>query len=128
VRCIDYIEDTYRTLDWYVAQIEVRNALGQRLHPARRARPRLQDRQVDRRTLGHHGAQPVSPMAAWRKASRVPVMFPRVWFDEVKGRSVARTLETLPTRIGLVTNEPGAPLHDAHSMAPTCCVRSMAWS
>lgn len=118
VRCIDYIEDSYRTLDFYVAEIEKRKyRWGSDFIPHD---GRARDFKTGKSTEEHlstMGRNPsVLPMVAVEegiKAARL--MFPRVWFDETKCAGLLEHLKRYQRVIPINTGEPGQPLHDAHS-------------
>jgi phage terminase large subunit len=118
VRCIDYIEDSYRTLDWYVSEIEKRPfRWGSDFIPHD---GRARDFKTGKSTEEHLAAMKRNPVVLPQmsveegiKAARL--MFPRVYFDETRCATLLEHLKRYQRVIGLATHEPGAPLHDAHS-------------
>ena len=118
VRLIDYIEDSYRTLDYYVAEIEKRKVRwGSDFLPHDgRARDFKTGKSTEEHlaTMGRNPhVLPQTSVEEGIKAARL--MFPRVWFDEVKTAPLLEHLKRYQRVIGLATHEPGQPLHDAHS-------------
>jgi phage terminase large subunit len=118
VRCIDYIEDSYRTLDWYVSEIEHRPfRWGSDFIPHDgRARDFKTGKSTEEHLVAMHRKPVVLPQMSVEegiKAARL--MLPRVWFDETKCAPLLEHMKRYQRSIGLVTHEPGAPLHDAHS-------------
>lgn len=119
VRCIDYIEDSHRTLDWYVGQIEKRDyrwgkdfiphdgrakdfktgkSTEELLHALRKKKPHV---------------LPAESIEEGIKAARM--MFPRVYIDEDKCERLLECLKRYRRAISQSTGEPGAPLHDEYS-------------
>jgi phage terminase large subunit len=120
VRCIDFIEDSYRTLDYYVAEIEKRKfRWGSDFIPHDgRARDFKTGKSTEEHLIAMNRNPVVLPQQSVEegiKAARL--MFPRVWFDETKCAPLLEHLKRYQRAIGLVTHEPGQPLHDAHSHA-----------
>jgi phage terminase large subunit len=128
VRCIDYIEDSHRTLDWYVAEIEKRPwRWGTDFIP--------HDGKTKNTQTGKSTEEALTAMQ--RKVTVLPavsieegiksarMMFPRVYIDtgraadiEKKKTGTPRLLECLKRyqrSINQQTREPGAPLHDEFS-------------
>ena len=120
VRCIGYIEDNYRTLDYYVAKLEklpYRWGTDYLPHDGR-----ARDFKTGKSTEDHlreMGRKPVvlnvSSIEEGIKAARM--MFPRVYFDKDKCSGLVEHLKRYTRSINQQTREPGAPLHDEHSHA-----------
>jgi phage terminase large subunit len=118
VRCIDYLEDSHRTLDYYVAEIEKkpwRWGIDFIPHDGR-----ARDFKTGKSTEEHLEAMgrkpfvlPIDSIEEGIKAARL--MFPRVYFDDTKTTALLEHLKRYQRSINQRTSEAGAPLHDEHS-------------
>ena len=118
IRCIDYIEDSHHTLDWYVAEIEKRPyRIGTYFIPHDGRARNLQTGKSTEEALQAMGKSVVVlgqlDIEEGIKAARL--MFPRVFFDETKTARLLECLKRYQRSINQQTREPGAPLHDEHS-------------
>lgn len=118
VRCIDYIEDSHRTLDWYVGQIEKRPyRWGTDFIPHDGRARNIQTGKSTEEALKAMGRNvvvlPQLDIEEGIKAARM--MFPRVYFDQDKTGRLLECLKRYQRSINQKTNEPGAPLHDEFS-------------
>lgn len=118
VRCIDYIEDTHHTLDWYVAQIEKRPyRWGTDFIPHDGRARNIQTGKSTEEALKAMGRNvvvlPQLDIEEGIKAARM--MFPRVYFDEDKTARLLECLKRYQRSINQQTREPGSPLHDQYS-------------
>lgn len=128
LRCIDYIEDSHRTLDWYVAQLEKRPyRWGTDFIPHDGKAKNIQTGKSTEEALKAMGRNvvvlPALEVEEGIKAARL--IFPRVYIDLGKDEDQAdkkngtpRLLECLKRyqrAINKQTHEPGAPLHDEYS-------------
>ena len=118
IRCIDYIEDSHHTLDWYVAEIEKRPyRIGTYFIPHDGRARNLQTGKSTEEALQAMGKSVVVlgqlDIEEGIKAARL--MFPRVFFDETKTARLLECLKCYQRSINQQTREPGAPLHDEHS-------------
>lgn len=119
VRCIDYIEDSHHTLDWYVGQIEKRDyRWGKDFIPHdgrakdfKTGKSTEELLQALRRKKPH--VLPADGIEEGIKAARM--MFPRVYIDEDKCERLLECLKRYRRSINQATGEPGAPLHDEYS-------------
>lgn len=118
VRCIDYIEDSFRTLDWYIAEVEKRpyrigtyfiphDGRSRDFKTGKSTEEILQAMGKDVKVL------PAMSIEEGIKATRM--MFPRTYFDQEKTGPLLEHLKRYRRTINARTNEPGAPLHDEHS-------------
>ena len=118
VRCIDYIEDSHRTLDWYVAQIEKRpwrwgtdfiphDGRSRNFQTGKSTEEALQAMQRNVVVL------PALDIEEGIKATRM--MFPRVYFDTDKTKRLVECLKRYQRAINQTTREPMGPLHDEYS-------------
>lgn len=118
VRVIGYIEDSNRTLDWYVGQLEK--------HPYRWGTDflphdgRTRNFQTGKSTeelLKDMGRTvhvlPQSSIEEGIKAARL--LFPKCYFDQDKTLRLVECLKRYRRDVNQKTNEPGAPLHDEYS-------------
>jgi phage terminase large subunit len=120
VRIIDYIEDSHRTLDWYVAQLEKRPfRWGTDYLPHDGKTKNLQTGKSTEQLLRDMGRRSVrsqeraGDVEEGIKAARM--MFPRCYFDQTKAARALECLKRYQRRIHSVTNEPMEPLHDQYS-------------
>ena len=119
VRILDHIEDSNRTLDWYVAQIEKRPyrwGIDYLPHDGRtknfqtgKSTEQLL-REMGRRNIRVIGAQPVEEGI---KAARM--VFPRCFFDTHKTVRLVECLKRYRRDINTRTGEANTPLHDEYS-------------
>lgn len=118
VRCIDYIEDSHRTLDWYVAQIDKRpwrwgtdfiphDGRSRNFQTGKSTEEALQAMQRNVVVL------PALDIEEGIKATRM--MFPRVYFDTDKTKRLVECLKRYQRAINQTTREPMGPLHDEYS-------------
>jgi phage terminase large subunit len=127
VRCIDYIEDSHRTIDWYVGQIEKRAyRWGTDFIPHDGRARNIQTGKSTEEALQAMGRNvvvlPALDIEEGIKAARL--MFPRVYIDQT-AREVqtgfsgpARLLECLKRyqrQVNQRTMEATIPLHDEYS-------------
>lgn len=118
VRCIGYIEDSHRTLDSYVAELE-KNPYrwGTDFIPHDgRARNTQTGKSTEEALKAMGRNVVVLPQLAIEegiKAARM--MFPRVYLDEDKTARLVECLKRYRRQINERTQEPGAPLHDEFS-------------
>lgn len=123
VRCIDYIEDSHHTLDWYVAEIEKRPfRWGTDFIPHDGRARNTQTGKSTEEALAAMGRNvqvlPQLDIEEGIKAARM--MFPRVYFDEDKTGRLLECLKRYQRSINQATREPGAPLHDEFSHGADC--------
>ena len=118
VRVIDYIEDSHRTLDWYVGEIEKR--------PYRWGTDFLPH---DGRTRNFQtGKSTDELLTAMRRKTYVlaqtgieegikaaRMLWPKCYFDAGKTARLLECLKRYRRQINKTTNEPDAPLHDEFS-------------
>jgi phage terminase large subunit len=119
VRILDHIEDSNRTLDWYVAQLEKRPyRWGTDFLPHDGRTKNFQTgksteqllREMGRRDVRIIGAQSVEEGI---KAARM--VFPRCFFDRDKTPRLVECLKRYRRDINTRTGEAAAPLHDEYS-------------
>jgi phage terminase large subunit len=118
VRCIGYIEESHRTLDYYISQIE-KNPYrwGTDFIPHDGRARNIQTGKSTEEALAAMGRNvkvlPQLSIEEGIKAARM--MFPRVYFDLDKTGRLLECLKRYQRSINQATREPGAPLHDEYS-------------
>lgn len=118
IRVIDYLEDSHRTLDWYIAQLEKKPfRYGTDYLPHDAAQKNIH---TGLSTFEHFiklGRKPYTLQAMSKeegiKAARM--MFPRVYFDKGNTTRLIECLRRYRRQIHTITGEPMAPLHDEYS-------------
>ena len=119
VRILDYIEESNRTLDWYVAELDKRKyRWGTDYLPHDGRTRNFQTGKSTEEVLRSMGRASVSVLAQTSieegiKAARLT--FPRCYFDKIKTARLVECLKRYRRDINGKTGEPGAPLHDAYS-------------
>ena len=123
VRCIDYIEDSHHTLDWYVGQIEKRPyRWGTDFIPHDgRARNTQTGKSTEEALQAMGRRVTVLPALAIEEGIKsARMMFPRVYFDKDKTVRLMECLKRYRRAINAHTLEPGVPLHDEFSHGADC--------
>lgn len=120
VRVIDYIEDSHRTLDWYVAQLEKRPyRWGTDFLPHDGKTRNFQTGKSTEQLLRELGRISVRSQATATSVEdgikQVRMVFPRVYIDKHKCARLIECLKRYQRAIHSKTNEPMAPLHDEYS-------------
>ena len=119
VRIIDYIEDSHRTLDWYVAQIEKRPyRWGTDFLPHDGRTKNFQTGKSTQQQLMAMGRRSVVVLGAMGVEEGIKLarmLFPRCFFDQEKTARLVECLRRYRRAVHLKTDEPMAPLHDAYS-------------
>lgn len=118
VRIIDYIEDSHRTLDWYVAQIERRPyRWGNDYLPHDGRTRNFQTGKSTEELMRELGRKPIvlaqTSIEEGIKAARM--LFPRCYFDQNKTGRLLECLKRYRRALHQQTGEPMGPLHDEFS-------------
>lgn len=119
IRIIDHIEESNRTLDWYVAELGKRPyRYGIDFIPHDGRTRNFQTGKSTEEMLRAMGRSNVTVLPADSieegiKAARMA--FPRCYFDKNKTARLVECLKRYRRDINQRTNEPGAPLHDEYS-------------
>lgn len=132
VRIIDYIEDSHRTLDWYVAQLEKRPyRWGTDYLPHDGKTRNFQTGKSTEQLLRELGRRNVVSQARAEDVEEgikaVRMLFPRMYFDRIKTARLLECLKRYQRRIHAVTGEPMEPLHDAYSHGADCARYIASW-
>jgi len=119
VRLIDYIEDSHRTLDWYVAQLDKRPyRWGTDFLPHDGRTRNFQTGKSTQEQLQAMGRKSVVVQAQTsveEGIKAVRMLFPRCYFDKTKTARLLECLKRYQRQINTQTNEPMGPLHDEYS-------------
>lgn len=118
IRIIDYIEDSHKTLDWYIAGLAQRRMnWGYDFLPHDGRTKDYKTGNSAEEILKSFGRRvkitPSIPVESGIKAARM--MFAQVYFDKVKTVRLMECLKRYRRSINQATNEPGAPVHDEFS-------------
>lgn len=118
VRLLDYIEDSNRTLDWYVEQLTKRPyRWGTDFIPHDGRTRNFQTGKSTEEALLAMGRHPQvlaqTSVEEGIKAARL--MFPRCYFDKGKTARLVECLKRYRRDVHTKTGEPTAPLHDEYS-------------
>lgn len=119
VRIIDYIEDSHRTLDWYVAQLEKRQyRWGADFLPHDGRTRNFQTGKSTEEQLRIMGRRevvvlPQTSVEEGIKAARM--LFPKCYFDKARTARLVECLKRYRRDINSRTNEANQPLHDEFS-------------
>lgn len=118
VRCIDYIEESHRTLDWYVSQIEKRPwRWGTDFIPHDgKAKNTQTGKSTEEALQAMNRRVHVLTMNEIEEGiKRARLVFPRMYFDQDKTGRLLECLKRYRRAINQQTSEPGIPLHDEYS-------------
>lgn len=119
VRIIDYIEDSHRTLDWYVAQLEKRPyRWGTDYLPPDGRTKNFQTGKSTQQQLMGMGRRNVVVLGAMNVEEGIKgarMLFPRCFFDEAKTVRLVECLRRYRRDIHQKTGEPMGPMHDEYS-------------
>lgn len=124
IRIIDYIEDSHRTLDWYLAKLDKRpyrygtdylphDGRARNFQTGKSTQEQLQA--MGRRSVE---VQAVTSVEEGIKAARM--VFPRSYFDKTKTVRLLECLKRYQRQINPMTREPMGPLHDSFSHGADC--------
>ena len=118
LRVIDYIEDSHKTLDWYIAEIE-RRGYRVKTHwlPHDGTHRNIQTGKSAQEMLEAMGQRvQITPNMTIEDGIRAARMvFGRIYFDKTKTERLLVCLKRYRRSINAQTQEPGAPMHDEFS-------------
>lgn len=120
VRCIDYIEDSHKTLDWYVAEIEKKPyRYGKHYIPHDGAAKNFQTgkstEEVLKAMLGKNKVVLGKALDIEEGIKAARMMFPRLYIDLTKCERLLECLKRYRRHISKSTEEATSPLHDQYS-------------
>ncbi len=119
IRILDYIEDSNRTLDWYVAQLEKRPyRWGTDYLPHDgRTRNFQTGKSTEQllRGMGRARVRVLSQTSVEEGIKAARLIFPRCYFDRAKTARLVECLKRYRRDIHTKTGEPTQPLHDEFS-------------
>jgi len=123
VRIIDYIEESHKTLDWYVTELQKRRFnWGRDYLPHDGEHKDFKTGRTAADILRAFGRKvsvvPKLPIETGIKAARMAI--PMTVFDKEKTTRLQECLKRYRRAINKTTNEPDAPLHDEFSHGADC--------
>ncbi len=121
IRVIDFLEDQFKTYDWYAAELKnKRYNYGKAWLPHDGGHKSMQTGLSAYEILKKLGIDTAQPLPKGNVESEIKLTrqtFPRVFFDEVKAAPLVEHLKRYRRHIPTTTQEPSTPLHDEHSHA-----------
>mgnify|MGYP003335029949 FL=1 len=117
-RIVDYIEESFQTLDWYSGELRRRNYNWGKLW--------LPHDAVHKDYKTGKSAAEIMTALGW-EVEVIPIgdvehgirlgrmLFPRLWMDKEKTFRLQECLKRYRRSINATTNQPGGPLHDEYS-------------
>lgn len=119
VRVIGYIEDSHRTLDWYVQQLEknpYRWGTDFLPHDGRTRNFQTgKSTEEQLRAMGRKHVMCLSQTSVEEGIKAARLLFPRCYFDKDKTERLLECLKRYRRAIHTQTGEPMGPLHDEYS-------------
>jgi phage terminase large subunit len=118
IRIIDYIEDSHKTLDWYVAELKERHYnWGFDFLPHDADHKDFKTGKSTTQLLKAFGRKPkLTPNLPVEKGIKQARMtFGQCYFDKTKAARLVECLKRYRRRVPESTGEPGAPIHDEFS-------------
>lgn len=124
VRLIDYIEDSHRTYDWYVAQLEKRPyrwGNDYLPHDGKTKNPQTgKNAEMRLKELGRKNVLCLSALDVEEGIKAARMMFSRCYFDSNKAARLLECLKRYKRAINSRTDEGMKPLHDEYSHGADC--------
>lgn len=118
VRCIGYIEDSHRTLDSYIAELEknpYRWGVDFIPHDGRARNTQTGKSTEEALKLMGRNVVVLPQMDIEEGIKAARMMFPRVYMDDEKTQRLQECLKRYQRSINQRTSEAGSPLHDEYS-------------
>lgn len=119
VRIIDYVEDSHRTYDWYVAQLEKRPyrwGTDYLPHDAKQGNAQTgKSTEQALRELGRRSVRCLAATGVEEGIKAVRMMFPRCYFDKDRTARLLECLKRYQRQVHTKTGEAAGPLHDEFS-------------
>lgn len=124
VRIIDYIEDSHRTLDWYVAKLEKRpyrwgtdflphDGRTRNYQTGKSTEEKLEE-------LGRRSVHVLANTSVEEGIKEARMVFSRCFFDADKTARLLECLKRYERQIHTITGEPMGPLHNEYSHGADC--------
>lgn len=124
VRIIDYIEDSHRTYDWYVAQLEKRPyrwGTDYLPHDGKTKNAQTgKSTEVVLRELGRRTVRCLPALGVEEGIKSARMLFPRCYFDQHKTARLLECLKRYQRQVNSSTGEAMGPLHDEYSHGADC--------
>lgn len=118
IRIIDYIEDSHKTIDWYVAELAKKNLnWGFDWLPHDGAHKDFKTGKSTVELVKAFGRKPkmVPNIGLELGIKTARMVFNQTYFDKTKAARLVECLKRYRRSINQATNEPGAPVHDEFS-------------
>jgi phage terminase large subunit len=119
INVIDYIEDSNRTYDWYVGELnklQYRWGTDYLPHDGAAANPQTGISSIQTlRNLGRDVDDPLPAIDVEEGIKQARMIFPKCYFDQHKTARLLECLKRYRRSINQRTNEPTGPLHDEYS-------------
>lgn len=124
IRIIDYMEDSHRTYEWYVTQLEKRPyrwGIDYLPHDGKTKNPQTgKNAEMLLKELGRRRVVCLSALDVEEGIKAVRMMFSRCYFDSVKTARLLECLKRYQRAIHSTTGEAKGPLHDQYSHGADC--------
>ena len=121
IRCIDFLENNFKTYDWYTNELRNKGynyGLDFLPHDGGHKNEQTGMSAVEiLRKLGRKVAEPLPRADVEEGIKAVRLVFPQIYFDDVKTVELVNHIKRYRRAIPTTTNEPQGPLHDEHSHA-----------
>lgn len=119
VRLIDYLEDSHRTYEWYVTQLEKRPyrwGTDYLPHDGKTKNPQTgKNAEMALRELGRRQVYCLAALDVEEGIKAARMLFPRCYFDAMKTARLLECLKRYQRHVSSKTGEAMGPLHDQYS-------------
>ena len=118
LRVIDYIEESFKTLDWYVGEVRKRyNLIGEWWLPHDGEHKDYKTGKSAKELMEGYGCVvQINPRLSIEEGIKhVRMTFPRIYFDKTKTARLVECIKRYRRSINSQTQEPGGPVHDEFS-------------
>jgi phage terminase large subunit len=118
LRVIDYIEESFKTLDWYVGEVRRRyNLIGEWWLPHDGEHKDYKTGKSAKELMEGYGCVvQINPRLSIEEGIKhVRMTFPRIYFDKTKTARLVECIKRYRRSINSQTQEPGGPVHDEFS-------------
>ena len=124
IRIIDYIEDSHRTLDWYLSKIDkkpYRYGTDYLPHDGRTRNFQTgKSTQEQLQAMGRKSVEVQTSTSVEEGIKAARMVFPRCYFDKTKTVRLLECLKRYQRQIHTMTREPMGPLHNEFSHGADC--------